>query len=33
VKHHILKSGDVLVVIGYESDIEDFKKLIGSSAV
>ncbi len=30
VKHHTLKDGDILVVVGYENDIEEFKKLIGS---
>jgi Trk K+ transport system NAD-binding subunit len=30
VKHHILQSGDILVVVGYETDIVAFKKLIGS---
>jgi len=30
VKHHVLKSGDILVVVGYETDIIEFKKLIGS---
>ena len=29
-KHHIIKSGDIFVVVGYEQDIEEFKKLIGS---
>jgi len=29
-KHHIIKSGDIFVVVGYEQDIKDFKKLIGS---
>ncbi|MDQ7067654.1 MAG: NAD-binding protein [Sulfurimonas sp.] len=33
VKHHILKSEDVLVVVGYERDLDAFKKLIGSSEV
>jgi len=33
VKHHVLKCGDVLVVIGYEKDIEDFKEFIGSDRV
>jgi len=33
MKHHILKTGDILVVVGYEKDIEDFKKLIGSSRI
>ena len=30
IKRHVLKSGDTLVVVGYENDIEEFKKLIGS---
>jgi len=30
IKHHILISGDTLVVVGYENDIKEFKKLIGS---
>lgn len=29
-KHHIIKSGDIFVVVGYEQDIKEFKKLIGS---
>ena len=29
-KHHQIKSGDVFVVVGYENDIEEFEKLIGS---
>ncbi|MBL0708920.1 MAG: potassium transporter TrkA [Sulfurimonas sp.] len=29
-KHHIIRNGDIFVVVGYEQDIEDFKKLIGS---
>lgn len=28
--HHILKSGDILVVVGYEADIQEFEKLIGT---
>jgi len=32
VKHHILQSGDTLVVVGYENDIQEFKKLIGSES-
>jgi len=28
-KHHSIENGDVFVVIGYEKDIEKFKKLIG----
>lgn len=30
LKHHIIKNGDMLVVVGFETDIEEFKKLIGS---
>lgn len=30
VKHHVIKNGDVLIVIGYNRDIEEFKKEIGS---
>jgi len=30
VKHHVLQSGDTLVVVGYENDIDEFKNLIGS---
>jgi len=29
-KHHIIKSGDIFVVVGYEQDIKEFEKLIGS---
>lgn len=29
-KHHIIKSGDIFVVVGYDQDIKDFEKLIGS---
>ena len=29
-KHHIIKSGDFFVVVGYEQDIKDFEKLIGN---
>jgi len=32
VKHHILQTGDTLVVVGYENDINEFKKLIGSKS-
>ncbi|WP_321777995.1 TrkA C-terminal domain-containing protein [Sulfurimonas sp.] len=31
-KHHIIKSGDIFVVIGYEQDIKDFEKLIGNKS-
>jgi len=30
IKHHILKDGDTLVVVGYINDIEEFKTLIGA---
>jgi len=30
VKRHVLTTGDILVIVGYENDIEEFKKLIGS---
>lgn len=30
VKNHIIKNGDILVVVGFENDIDEFKKLIGS---
>ncbi len=29
-KHHIIRSGDIFVVVGYAQDIKDFEKLIGS---
>lgn len=29
VKHHIIKSGDIFVVVGYDRDIKEFEKLIG----
>ena len=29
-KHHIVKSGDVFVVVGYDEDIKEFEKLIGT---
>jgi Trk K+ transport system NAD-binding subunit len=29
-KHHIIQEGDILVVVGYEADIEEFEKKIGS---
>jgi len=28
-KHHAIKDGDILVVIGYETDIKEFEKLVG----
>jgi len=30
MKEHIIQSGDILVVVGYEDDISAFEKLIGS---
>ena len=32
LKDHVLTTGDTLVVVGYENDIEEFKKLIGSES-
>lgn len=29
-KHHIIKNGDILVVVGYDEDIENFKKRTGN---
>jgi len=29
-KHHIIREGDVLIVVGYEADIAEFEKKIGS---
>ncbi len=29
-KHHVVQSGDIFVVVGYDKDIENFKKLIGT---
>jgi len=29
-KHHVIKSGDVFVIVGYEEDIKNFEKLIGT---
>jgi len=29
-KHHVINSGDILVVVGYENDIQEFEKKIGS---
>jgi len=29
-KHHLIKKGDVFVVVGYEQDIKDFEKLLGN---
>ncbi len=29
-KHHMIRKGDVFVVVGYEQDIKDFEKLLGN---
>lgn len=29
-KHHVIKSGDIFVVVGYDEDIENFKKMTGN---
>lgn len=29
-KEHIIKNGDILVIVGYEKDIQEFENLIGS---
>ncbi|MEN8302436.1 MAG: NAD-binding protein [Campylobacterota bacterium] len=31
-KHHEMKKGDVFVVVGYETDIKEFEKLIGGDS-
>lgn len=31
-KHHMIKSGDIFVVVGYEQDINDFEKFIGNKS-
>ncbi len=31
-KHHEIKEGDVFVVVGYETDIKEFEKLIGGDS-
>ncbi|WP_455755783.1 TrkA C-terminal domain-containing protein [Sulfurimonas sp.] len=31
-KHHIIKEGDVFVVVGYEQDIKEFEKLLGKKS-
>lgn len=31
-KHHEIKSGDIFVVVGYETDIKEFEKLIGGDS-
>ena len=33
LKNYIMSVGDILVVVGYENDIEDFEKIIGSKRV
>ncbi len=30
IRHHIIKEGDMFIVVGYEKDINEFEKLIGS---
>ncbi len=30
-KHHAIENGDVFVVVGYETDIKEFEKLIGAT--
>ncbi len=30
-KHHAIKKGDIFVVVGYDADIKEFEKLIGSN--
>lgn len=30
-KHHIIREGDILVIVGYETDIAEFEKKIGSN--
>ena len=30
MKEHVIKGGDIIVVVGYENDIAEFEKLIGS---
>ncbi len=29
-KHHVIREGDILIVVGYEADIQEFEKKIGS---
>jgi Trk K+ transport system NAD-binding subunit len=29
-KHNFIKNGDILITVGYETDLNDFKKLIGA---
>jgi len=28
-KHHLIKNGDIFIVVGYEADIKEFEKLVG----
>jgi len=28
-KHHLIKNGDIFIVVGYETDIKEFEKLVG----
>jgi len=28
-KHHLIKSGDIFVAVGYENDLKEFEKLVG----
>jgi Trk K+ transport system NAD-binding subunit len=30
IKHRLIKEGDIFIIVGYENDIEEFEKLIGS---
>jgi len=30
-KHHVIREGDILIVVGYETDIAEFEKKIGSN--
>lgn len=31
-KHHVIESGDIFVVVGYEADIKEFERLIGGDS-
>jgi Trk K+ transport system NAD-binding subunit len=31
-QHHVIKKGDIFVVVGYDTEIKEFEKLIGSSS-
>ena len=31
-KHHVIQDGDIFVVVGYETDIKEFEKLIGGES-